>query len=547
MNETKDQRDALPDYLQDLLEATSHGIEMLTAAWEGLCVERQIQIIHAIEHSRFHVERCGLYLLTHTPNEYVRYHVALLTMSGIGISENIHREIIQTIKNDNSPVIRQLYSAEKPTDVFTNPQQFFQLPQQERLNIARKYISNKDFAELFRYAAETLIPNGALHEQELEEILQEYLTVLSKLSPLDRAILSHPFPPGILSLWDIVSILPRRCSLIAIRLLPLLHEFRLYLDKDVKNIDSMSGYTVSDALFQETRQRVLQEYIENSKHFYEQVMGKFDTEQLKVLLSKDDPDHVLRSYREKLLKEAIENGQVADNDLLYYAVSSEIYITEEQFKSILEITNKPLKACIISGMVKNPKTNSVGIEVIKDELWHIECDTKTQYEHKQGPANAEEAVNKRIQKIISTCKENPYQRSEVQELQVYRLAKDLFNSNISAETLAQLPEDIRCIAGKIQGNSVWDIYRELRRYSTFIAKYYPTILPDIPEIDSVAPHFQMWRKLDYAVVKINEADNCIKKLSRWRYNHASQVKMIIALAILSYIVIFMGILRLRGK
>lgn len=178
---TKEIKSTLPPYLMDLLHPTPSGAAKLIAAWDGLAVETQVQILTTLDEAKLpiylaqKVRRKAL----DSPNAYVRYLAAkkyyFYTFRGNDNEET--KAIRDRIEMDPDPLVKfcLLESSSLGNDV-QNPESFFSLPQEARLAKVRQVCdSGEAIASLIAFATDNYLEQGKVSEIELYEILVDYL------------------------------------------------------------------------------------------------------------------------------------------------------------------------------------------------------------------------------------------------------------------------------------------------------------------------------------------------------------------------------------
>ncbi len=177
---TKEIKSTLPPHLMDLLHPTPSGTEKLIAAWDGLGVEAQIQILTALEEIHFpaylaqKVRRKAL----DSSNVYVRYLAARKFHFGRDDNEE-EKALKDRIEMDSDPLVKYCLLESEwnflDKDI-KNPESFFSLPHEARLAKVRQLSgSGEAIASLIAYAVDNYLEQGRVSEIELYEILADYL------------------------------------------------------------------------------------------------------------------------------------------------------------------------------------------------------------------------------------------------------------------------------------------------------------------------------------------------------------------------------------
>lgn len=178
----KEPKSTLPSHLMDLLYPTPSGTAKLIAAWDGLSVETQLQILGSLDEARFpwylaqKVRRKAL----DSPNAYVRYLAAREFDFG-GEDNEEGRALKERIEMDSDPLVRYcLFEGKSEWKFFDeyikDPQLFFSLPHEARLAKVRKLRGGGEaIASLIAYALDNCLEQGQVSEIELYEILADYI------------------------------------------------------------------------------------------------------------------------------------------------------------------------------------------------------------------------------------------------------------------------------------------------------------------------------------------------------------------------------------
>ncbi|MBI5196426.1 MAG: hypothetical protein HZA10_08900 [Nitrospirae bacterium] len=167
----------LPAHLRELVSPTPSGFAKLIAAWAGLDTETQI-LLHMIKQlrksGRHYFDKTFLTVALKSPNPYVRYLAA----------KEFHpyatEEINQLIENDPDPLVR--FCKKEDTwdfilsDEFKDSKAFFEMPQEARLASVRSLRGGgEEIAQIISYAVDHELEKGAVTENELLEILADYV------------------------------------------------------------------------------------------------------------------------------------------------------------------------------------------------------------------------------------------------------------------------------------------------------------------------------------------------------------------------------------
>lgn len=156
----------LPSHLHPLLEPTPGGNAKLLAAWDGLNVETQIQLLSWIEqheNKAYSVSAIREKAIDST-NAYVRYLAAKHL--------RWNQEVKPRIESDEDPLVR--YTA--LSFGVTKPEELFKLPQDARLACVRdQNNSGQLIASFVEYAIDHQGDGSAASKSELKELLSEYV------------------------------------------------------------------------------------------------------------------------------------------------------------------------------------------------------------------------------------------------------------------------------------------------------------------------------------------------------------------------------------
>jgi len=160
--------------LHQLLEPTPGSRNKLLAAWDGLSTESRIQILdHLIEDRAKDLIMIPVANKALTDgNAYVRY----LAVQCLALTDAEADD--KTLADDPSELVRYSHFECRSTDTdeLTNPERFFALPQVARLAILRSLASDANtVAYLIGYAIDQLLPQRAVSETEIAELLLDYL------------------------------------------------------------------------------------------------------------------------------------------------------------------------------------------------------------------------------------------------------------------------------------------------------------------------------------------------------------------------------------
>ena len=165
----------MDEHLKELVENTPSSQAKLLAAWDGLSVETQIKLLHAVAdggrlHLLFHRDIIARALKS--PNEYIRYLAAR--------SRDLDKdpEIVNQLAADENPLVQ--YAQDELRAYLPGtmgpayiPVEFWGFPKAKQLAIARAESPPYccDFAEFLMRAIET---RGAT-DDELSDVVFEYV------------------------------------------------------------------------------------------------------------------------------------------------------------------------------------------------------------------------------------------------------------------------------------------------------------------------------------------------------------------------------------
>lgn len=165
----------LPAYLEDLCRPTPGGVAKLLAAWPGLSVESQVLVLLQMErsHHPVYMRERVLREAMMSANAYVRY----LASSGYSRSAGADNPfLLDRTGQDADPLVRycplERYHWLRDRD----PGSFFALPHEARLACVRNLTGDGAVvAALISHAVENLLPQGAISELEIFELVLDYL------------------------------------------------------------------------------------------------------------------------------------------------------------------------------------------------------------------------------------------------------------------------------------------------------------------------------------------------------------------------------------
>jgi hypothetical protein len=169
----------LPPHLEPLLQPTPSGVAKLLAAWDGLLVETQIDILTRLtksQHPAYLPNKVrAKALASETP--YIRY----LAYRGAYLNRDsaADMEVKARIEADPDPLVR--YSTNETEWVIADAElgdaeKFLTLPHEARLAKVRRLKANgEDVSKIVSYALDNHLRDGRVSEIELYEVLADYL------------------------------------------------------------------------------------------------------------------------------------------------------------------------------------------------------------------------------------------------------------------------------------------------------------------------------------------------------------------------------------
>ena len=188
----------MEEHLKELLENTPSSRMKILAAWDGLSIETQIKLLHALTKGKYlplSFHRDIIAKALKSPNEYIRY----LAARSRDLDKD--KEMMEQIAADESPLVRYAQEEAKyhsvPSIITLGwLERFFEFPRAKQLAIAgaQDPPSSSSFAKFLMHAVET----KDTPPDELSQILCEYLN-----NPeVKRQRASHE------NLWEIVPKMP---------------------------------------------------------------------------------------------------------------------------------------------------------------------------------------------------------------------------------------------------------------------------------------------------------------------------------------------------
>ncbi|MDH3503400.1 MAG: hypothetical protein OEZ41_05940 [Nitrospirota bacterium] len=365
----------LPSHLRDLLNPTPSGTAKLLAAWDGLAMESQMQVLISLdetEHQDYLIKKV-LDKALDSPNAYIRY-LAATKIPWLMIGDEEEKILKERLKADVDPLVKYCVSE---SDHIDNPQSFFNLPQEARLAQVRQLgIGNGEkIASLITYAMENLIKHGEVSEIEVEEILTDYLVRPAFKKRYEQDYLQHDgyaaYRAGneINALWNLVPKVPEKTSYVLLTHLP--------------------------------------EQVGLNEGIPQAVLEQLTSNQLFTLLYR--PDIELSEFRKQIFNKPAEHSDADEFLIRSGAISCNFSLTYEEFSNILK---KPAKD---KNTILTELANSAGDLrlVFYQALYDILS------EDTEDAENAKITLERKIKRLEEWEKE--YQLTE---LKLYKLAKD---------------------------------------------------------------------------------------------------------------------------
>jgi len=396
MEQNKKPVSDLPKYIEDLLVETPSSVVKLCAAWDGLTTETQIRILTELKkrsyYSGYGIDNIYVKAVK-SKNPYVRYLAAKDLSFGEYSSDEVNA-VKNLIENDSEPLVKySLYEEEDllpGTENIENPETFFALPQAARLAIIRSLKGRGEkVAAIIRYAIDKCLESKSVTEQELFDILLDYLNKPEFRSHYETERYNYDGYGEYLkgkdlgALWGLVPKVPPSCSYVLIRYLP-----------------SYGGLW----------------------HITEKIINKLGDSQLEWLLNRDDIG--FKDLRKKIFWDYVNSVQEKDEEddeswrkemLISAAISHNFQLSYNDFAEIL---SKPEKQKI---EILNELTNANDLELciyeaIHDVMFNSDVDMLS-WEHAEF---AKYPFERRLKEL------KDYQlKKELLGLKLYRLANQV--------------------------------------------------------------------------------------------------------------------------
>lgn len=402
----------VPDHLVPLLQPTPSGVLKLHAAWDGLTVESQILILTTVKSHGFPpplARRVRLAALQ-SANPYIRYLAAREFL--YGEESEGEATLYQHIKDDPSPLVRSCLF-ERDLAEFSGqpnyPENFFQLPQEARLAIMRSTRgSGREIAQLITHALTRQVPEGAVSEVELFEILCDYVTSPQFKQRYSRKHNDRVFDAllqdDLSCLWDLVLRLPEESAQLLIQHLP-------------PHTDPES----------EVPRRILE---------------KLTSEQLCTLLNREDIQ--LRAFRKHIFFHRSEEDFI----LRDAAFCHHFTLTYQEFADIIK---QPVEA---REPLLEELSRARDLDLCLAEAVH---DVLLLSGNHYGARDVRESFQQRLAKVKQQKPKREQQPTELQALRLYRLAKTVVPWEIKADDPA-LSADLAFLADLLISEDTWGTF-----------------------------------------------------------------------------------------
>lgn len=338
------------EWVANLLDGTPTNTELLLVVWEDLTFNQRVGLLLKLSSEEFAGRRHSYLKVLQSAfasaSPYLRFVSARMILEILkprfysdGAAEG-YAEFLSRLKSDASSVVRSV-AYEKwgisgvplphrdggiIDGLYYDPDEFFGLPQSDRLGALRTlYHGSEAVAHLFEAAVSTFIPNGAISQNELIELVAEYFS--PRKSELWNALLHHHGEREALPhLWKVSVRLPDEASQILIERLPL-EEFLLSTRSSLKKCSITLSEVVLDKKFIEDT-----EY--DAVRLYFEAFSEFDDQHLIWLLRRNDI--ALPELRLSIL-ESIASGSRNDfpDYLADVAASHHLPISDDYLRELM--------------------------------------------------------------------------------------------------------------------------------------------------------------------------------------------------------------------
>jgi hypothetical protein len=160
----------IPSYLKQLLQPTPSGMAKLIAAWDGLQVETQIDILLRI--GTFSPAEFPRYLLDKISRKAFESKTPYIRYLAVQLHGGSHDEWPPRIAADPDPLVRYSVS----NYCLDDPKKFWALPHESRLRQVR-YLAGEGgiVAKAVLYAMKNDVKDGRVSERDLYEVLADYV------------------------------------------------------------------------------------------------------------------------------------------------------------------------------------------------------------------------------------------------------------------------------------------------------------------------------------------------------------------------------------
>ncbi len=398
--ENKNTVSDLPKYIEDLLVETPSAITKLCALWDGLTAETQVKILSEIKTGRYSCYFTDKICVkaVKSQNPYVRYLAAKDLSFGEYTSDEVNA-VERLIKEDTDNLVKySLYENEcrflPPSAMKNNPLEpdaFFELPHQARLAVVRSLSGcGEDIAAVVRYAIDNCLENNTVTEDELSDILLDYLNKPEFRPHYEKDSYSYDGYGEYLkgkdlgALWGLVPKVPPSCSYVLIKYLP------------------SSGGLAHD--------------------IPEKIVNKLDDSQLEWLLGRDDIG--FEDLRKKIFWEHANSVQEKNEEddeswskssLLSAAISHNFQLSYDDFAKILSKPEKQ-KIKILTELTNANDLELCIYEAVHDVMFSSNADMFS-WEHAEF---AKYPFERRLKKL------KDYQlKKELLGLKLYRLTNQV--------------------------------------------------------------------------------------------------------------------------
>ncbi|WP_419657519.1 uncharacterized protein Dvar_66640 [Desulfosarcina variabilis str. Montpellier] len=404
---SEDAKNKVPAYLVDLLQPTPSGTSKLIAAWDGLSVETQIQILLALEETKVpeYQSKKVRYKALDSPNAFVRY-LAAKQFCFFDDYDEEGKALKERIETDSDPLVK--YCLLDIAD-FKNEEFFFSHPQEARLAIIRKFKGwGTVIASIITYAVDNLLGQARVSESDLSEILEDYLKNPSfieyyqtnKGNPNDgygEYLTEKEFKNDHEALWNLILKVPKDISYILLENLP------ETVGPIIENHSSISVIP-------------------------ENILDQLTKKQIETLLFREDI--VLKDYRHKLFNQPLERFDGVRSAAIAYNFD----LTYDDFSELLEKPDSEKRDILrdLSSMASD--LSLVFYEAMHDIILEYHTDIM------EYAGDAQWKFERKVKSLKGWQLEN-----QLIELRLYRLAKRAVPWNNSKKDIS-LPDKLEFMA-----------------------------------------------------------------------------------------------------